>query len=108
MINPFALLQVSESANDEEVRSAYLARVREFPPERSPKQFQAIREAYERIKTEKARLTYVYFDSPEIGPETVCRNLMDSRSPKRPDEFQFKKMLSDSLRSMGSDPLKVK
>ncbi|MGH8559839.1 MAG: J domain-containing protein [Methylococcales bacterium] len=97
MINPFELLKVSESASDEEVRAAYLARVREFPPERAPKQFQVIREAYDRIKTEKARIAYLYLDNPEIESEAIRRVLLGSQSPGRPDELQFKKMLSDTI-----------
>ncbi len=97
MTNPFELLKVSESARDEEVRAAYLARVREFPPERAPKQFQAIREAYDRIKTEKARIGYLNLDNPEIESEAICRVLLDGQSPGRPDELQFKKMLSDTI-----------
>lgn len=104
MFNPFELLQVSESASDEEVRSAYLQRVREYPPERAPKQFQEIRDAYERIKTAKARLAYLYLDIEEIDAEMVCRTLLGNRFPKRPDESQFKKMLAESLQQPGKDP----
>ncbi|MGH8550678.1 MAG: hypothetical protein ACRERU_19160 [Methylococcales bacterium] len=104
MINPFELLKVPESPCDAEIRAAYLARVREFPPERTPQQFQAIREAYDRIKTEKARIAYLYLDHPEIDAEAICRALLgSSQDPGRPSERQFIEMLSDSIQSIARD-----
>ena len=104
MINPFELLQVEESADDEEVRNAYLARVREFPPERAPQEFQAIREAYDRIKNEKARIAYRYLDQPEIDADAVCRLLLRKQNPGRPNEKQFRRMLADTLQQIASEP----
>jgi curved DNA-binding protein CbpA len=97
MICPFELLKVPESAGDEEIRAAYLARVREFPPERAPQQFQAIREAYDRIRTEKARIAHLYLDYPEIEPEALCRALLRGQGTGRPSEAQFRQMLSATL-----------
>ncbi|MGR9106989.1 MAG: J domain-containing protein [Gammaproteobacteria bacterium] len=97
MINSFELLNVPESAGDEEIRAAYLAKVREFPPERFPKEFQAVREAYDRVKTEKARIAYLYFDTREIDADLVCGLLLASQGPGRPSEAQFRQMLADSL-----------
>lgn len=105
MTNPFEILKIADSANDAEIRAAYLARVREFPPERAPQEFQAIREAYEQIKTEKARLAYRYLDHPEIDAEAVCRMLLADKKPGRPDERQFREMLRDTLQSAARDTL---
>ncbi len=104
MIDPFELLKVPESAGNEEIRAAYLARVREFPPERAPQHFQAIREAYDRIRTEKARIAYLYLDHPEIEPEAVCRVLLRSQGKGRPTEAQFTQMLSDTLQQSAREP----
>ena len=58
MKNPFILLGVPETADDEAIKKAYLQQVRQHPPEREPEQFQAIRLAFEAIKTRQDRLRY--------------------------------------------------
>ena len=77
MMDPFEELDVAESASNDEIKAAFLAKVREFPPERAPKRFQAIRDAYESIKTEKLKLAYPLFHNPEIDGNTVCRSLLE-------------------------------
>ena len=101
MIDPFELLDVAESAGDDEIKAAFLAKVREFPPERSPQKFQAIRDAYELIKTEKLKLAYQLFHNPEIDGDTVCRSLVEQSRPGRPSEEQFKRMLADTIPMTG-------
>ena len=48
--NPYQLLGVSEDASFEEIRKAYLMRVRLSPPEQDPHRFRQIRAAYGRLK----------------------------------------------------------
>lgn len=100
MTNPFELLKVPESADDEEIRAAYLARVREFPPERAPERFQAIREAYDRIKNEKARIAYLYLDPREVDSDEVLSLLLRAGRPGRPNQEQFRKLLADTLQQI--------
>lgn len=57
-LDPFHILGVSYGADDDAVRKAYLAAVRENPPDGNAERFGAIIEAYERIKTEEARARY--------------------------------------------------
>ena len=54
--DPFAVLDVSESADDTAIKQSYLALVRAFPPDREPDRFQEIRRAYEAIRTRRGRL----------------------------------------------------
>jgi curved DNA-binding protein CbpA len=54
-IDPFTVLCVSEQAGDEEIRQAYLQKIRECPPERDEAQFERIRDAYEMIKDANRR-----------------------------------------------------
>lgn len=69
MIPPYAILEVDESAGDEEVKMAYLCKVREHPPEHDPQGFQRIRGAFETIRTEKDRLRYrlFHYGAPDLG-----------------------------------------
>jgi hypothetical protein len=54
--DPFAILGVSESADDTAIKPRYLALVRAHPPDREPDRFQEIRRAYELIRSKRGRL----------------------------------------------------
>jgi curved DNA-binding protein CbpA len=56
MPDPFTVLGVSEDAGDEDIRRAYLALVRAFPPDRAPERFQTYRAAYDSLIDERKRL----------------------------------------------------
>lgn len=48
---PYEVLGVSPSASRDDIRRQYLARVREFPPETHPDEFEAVRYAYETLSS---------------------------------------------------------
>ena len=48
--DPGEILGVSLEAGDEEVRAAYLRKVKEHPPDRSPREFERIRDAYDLLR----------------------------------------------------------
>lgn len=62
-------LSVAETDDDDAIKKAYLRQVREHPPERDPERFQAIRTAYDAIKTRRDRLHYRLFgqESPDLA-----------------------------------------
>lgn len=100
MPNPFDLLGVAEDAGDDTIKKAYLQRVREHLPERDPGRFQAIRAAYEAIKTHKDRLSYRLFhqETPDlIGLAAAALRPGDTR--RRPSESQLRQLLSQRLTS---------
>jgi len=53
--DPWAVLGLAHDAGDEEVRAAYLAKVKEHPPDRSPEQFERIRDAYDLLRDPRRR-----------------------------------------------------
>lgn len=55
-VDPYATLGLERSASAEEVKRAYFALVRTYPPERNPEQFKRIRAAYERLRDPAQRL----------------------------------------------------
>jgi curved DNA-binding protein CbpA len=61
---PFFVLDVPLDATDAQVQSRYDELVRRYPPDRFPKRFQAVRNAYEKLRTETDRLqTFLcYYD----------------------------------------------
>ena len=60
--NPYEVLGIEGTCDDEEVRRRYLALVRCYSPEREPEAFQRIRKAYETVSDEKARLRFLLFE----------------------------------------------
>lgn len=55
-MNPREVLGVSANATEEEIRAAYLAKVKEHPPERSPEAFEKIRDAWEALRDPRRRM----------------------------------------------------
>ncbi len=85
MNDPYLLLNLDETADDEQVRAAYHRQLRLHPPERSPERFALISEAYETLRTERDRIYYQLF-----GPCPPLRELdawvreVDPRTPRLP------------------------
>ena len=50
MADPYQELGLSAASDDNAIRRRYLELVREFPPERYPEKFAAIRAAYESLR----------------------------------------------------------
>ncbi|MBF0347684.1 MAG: DnaJ domain-containing protein [Magnetococcales bacterium] len=63
MIDPYSILGVDRGADDEGVRKAYLEKIRQWPPEHYPAEFQKVSEACSLIKTHKDRLAFQLFHS---------------------------------------------
>jgi curved DNA-binding protein CbpA len=77
MENPLEILEV-ETSTDADIRKAYLAKVKEFPPEKAPEEFRAISEAYELIKDESSRIRFTLFDQTP-GADSPMGTLKHSR-----------------------------
>jgi curved DNA-binding protein CbpA len=97
MKSPFALLGVPETADDETVKKAYLQQIREHPPEREAEQFQAIRRAFEVIKTHRDRLRYRLFQQETPDVEYLVETALRVGAARRPSEQQFLQVLNESL-----------
>jgi len=67
MFFPYLVLDVPEAATDDDVRRAYLLKIREFPPERAPAEFQRVCDAYALIKTELDRARLRLFGMPKTN-----------------------------------------
>jgi curved DNA-binding protein CbpA len=76
MIYPYLVLDVPETATDEEVRRAYLQKIRLYAPEHNPDEFQRVCEAYELIKTELARTRLHLFGLPGKKPGAPMAELV--------------------------------
>lgn len=97
MKNPFELLAVSPEATDEIIKKAYLNKVKEYPPDQTPEQFQVIRSAYELIQTHKARLAYSLFHLEQPSTNILSQTQLKDGEPQRPDKALFMRMLAECL-----------
>jgi curved DNA-binding protein CbpA len=82
-MNPYLVLGVAPSADDATIRQAYLAAVRESPPDTHPQRFQAVSAAYDQVKDEPSRLRYLLFnrDCPGDSPLEVLLEFGRFRPP---------------------------
>ena len=67
-MNPYEVLGVGADASEQEIRAAYLSKVKEFPPEQSPEKFEAVRDAYEALRDPRKRAQAKLFSSAFTAP----------------------------------------
>ncbi len=92
MANPYSILGATPTDDDDAIRRHYVEAVRRFPPERCPEQFARIREAYERIKDENARLDFLLFN-PTQG-ESIDELIAEERCRTTPKRVGLATLLS--------------
>ncbi len=78
--NPRDVLGVELNAGDDEIRAAYLRKVAEHPPDRSPVEFERVRDAYEVLRDPRRRARHMLF-SGEAEPKMV--SLIEGRTAER-------------------------
>ncbi|MDR3638171.1 MAG: DnaJ domain-containing protein [Isosphaeraceae bacterium] len=85
MSNPFDVLGVPADAGEVEIRQRYLALVREFPPDRAPERFAAVRAAYEEVRDPARRLeTQLFSPGKEDSLEAIMAELRARLAAARP------------------------
>jgi hypothetical protein len=55
-MDPMEVLGVSPDAGEEEIRAAYVRKVKEHPPDRSPEEFERVRDAYDSLRDPRRRM----------------------------------------------------
>jgi curved DNA-binding protein CbpA len=63
MSDPYEVLGLPAHADEAEVRRRYLELVRQFPPDRAPERFAAIRAAYDEVRDPSRRLEAQLFET---------------------------------------------
>ena len=80
--DPFAVLGVTESADDGTIRRAYLGLVRQHPPERDPDGFRRVRAAYEAVRSGSDRAARRLLEAPRLPDvEGVIQAVAGTRIP---------------------------
>ena len=66
--DPYAVLGLSHQASEADIKRAYFQLVRQFPPERQPEKFRAIRTAYEQLRDpeQRARMDLFLVQPPPL------------------------------------------
>ncbi len=102
MKTAFEILGVTEQAEDEAIKRAYLRKVRQYPPEQAAEQFRIVRQAYEAIKDAKSRINYQLFHQPEADFDKLLERAFDIGPITAVDGNDLVKLLQagveDSLR----------
>ncbi len=74
------VLDVGTEAGDEQIRSAYLRKVKDHPPDRSPREFEQVRDAYEMLRDPRQRTRSMLLS---INPDQRLASLLHGRQPER-------------------------
>lgn len=62
------ILGIPLNAGEEEIRAAYVQKVKEHPPDRSPEQFEKIRDAYETLRDPRRRMRDMLLSAEPEAP----------------------------------------
>ena len=100
--DPYRVLGVERTATEAEIKRAYFQLVRQFPPERAPEQFQAIRAAYDLLRdpAQRAWIDLFLLQPPPplpkrrapsydltVHPEDLLTLMVDATAPAMTSDF---------------------
>ena len=74
------VLGIPANASDEEIRAAYLEKVKQHPPDRSPEEFERIRDAYETLRDPRRRMRNLILS---VDPTEPLASLAAGRAGRR-------------------------
>ena len=84
MLASFFTLGLTPDATDKTIRKRYLELIKRHTPENDPERFQEITQAYESIKTPRARVySVLYGNLNQKDPEAALTKLCQSHAPNR-------------------------
>jgi curved DNA-binding protein CbpA len=76
MTDPYEVLGIAPHADEAEIRRRYLELVREFPPDRAPERFAAVRKAYEDVRDPARRLeAQIFKTSTNDSLDAIAREI---------------------------------
>jgi preprotein translocase subunit Sec63 len=78
--DPQNILGIAQDAKTEEIRAAYLNKIKEYPPDKSPAEFERVRDAYTILSDPRNR-TRMMLQSAD--PEAPLVALLDNQKQNR-------------------------
>ena len=97
MQTPYELLDVAAIADDDAIKLAYLQKVKDYPPDRDPEQFQRMRMAYETIKDHKSRVSHALFSQQEADFDLLLNQALQTTHSATINAEQFERLLKISV-----------
>ncbi len=67
-MDPREVLGLNQDAGEEEIRTAYVRKVKEHPPDRSPDEFERIRDAYDSLRDPRRRMRDRLLSADPLAP----------------------------------------
>jgi len=105
-MNPFVVLDLPYACSDAEVRARYQSLIKRYPPETQPEAFQLINEAYEKLRTERERWRWFFFNKePPVGDTPLEVLEAFARLPGRrrpPGRDAFRQLLAGAVEAASS------
>lgn len=95
-MDPYKRLALPASVDDDQVKAAYLSKVKQFMPERYPQEFQQIQSAYQLLKDQAARVKYQLLNTPTFDPQLILSHCLPSQNRQRPTAAQLINLLENS------------
>lgn len=74
------ILGVKPETSDEEIRSAYLCKVKEHPPDRAGREFERVRDAYEMLRDPRWRTRNMLLSG---NPDQSLTSLLEDQQSER-------------------------
>ncbi len=78
--DPSQVLGIGPEAGEEEIRAAYLLKVKEYPPDRSPREFEQVRDAYDALRDPRQRTQRMLLST---DPKQPLASLLEHRASER-------------------------
>jgi DnaJ-class molecular chaperone len=78
--NPQNILGVPQDAKLKEIRTAYLNKIKEYPPEKFPEEFERVRDAYTILSNVRYRMRLML---QTADPEASMETLLDDQKQNR-------------------------
>jgi curved DNA-binding protein CbpA len=91
-VNPYVVLEIPTSADDQTIRRAYLNAVKDSPPESDSKRFQEVSQAYEKIKDETSRYRFILFNQDCPGKSPLDTLVQYAARKRKIDPLPFEAM----------------
>jgi curved DNA-binding protein CbpA len=85
--DPRQVLGVSPEAGDEEIRAAYLRKVKEYPPDRAPREFERVRDAFEALRDPRRRTRQLLAADPNKPLVSLLEGQVPERRFKGPEPW---------------------
>ncbi|MGC9948610.1 MAG: DnaJ domain-containing protein [Bryobacteraceae bacterium] len=79
-MDPREVLGVAQEAGEEDIRAAYVSKVKEHPPDRSPEEFERIRDAYESLRDPRRRMRDTLLS---VDPFAPFASIVELQAPPR-------------------------